>query len=541
MTGIAALLGALGAVALGFGILSAILALIQPVTDFTPVVLNLVVGTMLLGGATLSSLDSLRERMASGEARRVGKYGASALFGTLFTIAILAMLAFLSTRYSARFDWTEAKINTLSEQTVALLGRLDRDVEVTAFFNAAEAPPIRDLLDRYAHESERISLVFADPNHRPDLIDAFGIADEDLARGLVRISMGEAHFDLGEFSESEVTNALLRLTHGEGRRIYFLENHNERAIEAERGNSGAGYSQAVAALRGETYEVESLFLASTGAVPDDADLVVVAGPTRPLVGVEHEALERYVNAGGALMVLLDPRANSDLSGDLRGWGVEVGEDVIFDARLALFGQATSPFSGRFAAHPITEKLRDTVLFHMARSVVPTEGSTFVESIVFTGEESWAERDLEGWAATGDARYDADDLLGPVSLMVAGERSVVANDQEEDGQEEGDGAGEGDDPSNDRRAARIVVVGDSDFASNELIGNYQNRDLFVNAVNWLVDDTDQISIRPPVSRASRFQMTGDTFLRIQLLSLFVVPELIAVTGVFAWWMRRKRQG
>ncbi|MDP6979326.1 MAG: Gldg family protein [Myxococcota bacterium] len=523
MTGIAALLGALGAVAFGFGILSAILALIQPAADFTPVLLNLVVGAMLIGGATLSSLDSLRERMASGEAKRVGKYGASALFGTLFAIAILAMLAFLSTRYSMRFDWTEAKINTLSEQTLGLLERLDSDVEVTAFFNAADAPPIRDLLDRYAHESERVSLLFADPNHRPDLVDAFGIGDEDLARGLVRISMGEAHFDLAEFSESEITNALLRLTHGEGRKIYFLENHNERTFEGERGNSGAGYSQAVAALRNETYEVETLFLASTGAVPDDADLVVVAGPTRPLVEVEHAALDAYVNAGGAVMVLIDPRANSDITADVRGWGIEVGEDVVFDARLALFGQATSPFSGGFAAHPITEKLRDTVLFHMARSVVPAEGSAFIESIVFTGEESWAERNLEDWAATGEARYDADDLLGPVSLMIAGERSPATDDA---------------DASNE---ARIVVVGDSDFASNELIGNYQNRDLFVNAVNWLVDDTDQISIRPPVSRASRFQMTGDTFPRIQLLSLFVVPELIAATGVFAWWMRRKRQG
>ena len=84
-----------------------------------------------------------------------------------------------------------------------------------------------------------------------------------------------------------------------------------------------------------------------------------------------------------------------------------------------------------------------------------------------------------------------------------------------------------------------MVGDSDFASNERIGDYQNRDLFVNAVNWLVDDTDQIAIRPPVSRASRFRMTGESYMRIQLLSLFVIPELIAVAGVMGWWMRRKR--
>ena len=79
-------------------------------------------------------------------------------------------------------------------------------------------------------------------------------------------------------------------------------------------------------------------------------------------------------------------------------------------------------------------------------------------------------------------------------MVAGERTVEATEGQE---------------AEPAKAARLVVVGDSDFASNELIGNYQNRDLFVNAVNWLVDDTDQIAVRPPVSRASRFRMTGET--------------------------------
>lgn len=528
MTGWAALLGALGAVALGFGLLTALLALFQPVTDFTWVLANLVVGLTLLGGAVISSLDALRERMASGEARRVGKYGASALFGTAFTIAILCMLAFLSTRYSKRFDWTEQQINTLSEQSLELLDRLDQDVQMTAFFNAVDAPPVRDLLDRYAHESDRIHLEFADPNRRPDLVQAFGIDPEQLSRGLVRLAIGEAHLELDQFSEAEVTNALLKLSQGEGRKIYFLENHNERPLEGERGTAGPGYAQAAAALRNETYAVESLFLASIGEVPEDADLVVLAGPTRPLVELEHASLDAYVKRGGALMVLLDPRSNTDIADDLRGWGVDVGEDVVFDARLALFGQATTPFAGRFADHPITQKLRETVIFEMARSVQPGEGSSLLESIVFSGEDSWAEKDLESWTRTGKAKFGEGDVVGPVSLVVAGE---LTSDGEDAGQD-------GDDAEQPARA-RLVVVGDADFASNELIGSYQNRDLFVNAVNWLVDDTDQIAIRPPISRASRFAMTGETFMRIQLLSLFVIPELIAVTGVLAWWMRRKR--
>jgi ABC-type uncharacterized transport system involved in gliding motility auxiliary subunit len=200
--------------------------------------------------------------------------------------------------------------------------------------------------------------------------------------------------------------------------------------------------------------------------------------------------------------------------------------VIFDAKLALFGQATTPFSSRYDPHPITEKMRDTVMFHMARSVqVAADAPAGLTPIVFTSEDSWAETNLEGWAATGRAAYDAEDLVGPVPIMLAG---TIALDEALLGDDEAGG-----------KEARLVVVGDSDFAGNELLANYQNRDLFVNAVNWLVDDTDQIAVRPAVSRASRFRMTADQFMRIQTLSLFVMPEAIAVVGVIAWWLRRKR--
>jgi len=90
-------------------------------------------------------------------------------------------------------------------------------------------------------------------------------------------------------------------------------------------------------------------------------------------------------------------------------------------------------------------------------------------------------------------------------------------------------------------ARIVVIGDSDFATNEILDGFRNRDFFVNSVNWLVGDVDAISIRPNTSRASRFQLSSQQFMRIQYLALFVIPETIAIAGVFAWWTRRRNLG
>jgi ABC-type uncharacterized transport system involved in gliding motility auxiliary subunit len=149
-------------------------------------------------------------------------------------------------------------------------------------------------------------------------------------------------------------------------------------------------------------------------------------------------------------------------------------------------------------------------------------------IVFTGEDSWAERDLDRFFQEGTAELGDEDLRGPVSIAVAGTPRLEGADEEAEGEES----------EEEKPEARLVVFGDADFATNELFEAYRNRDLFVNSVNWLMGDVEAISIRPKLSRASRFQLSSNQFLRIRSLSLFVLPEVIALIGVFVWWSRRR---
>ena len=184
----------------------------------------------------------------------------------------------------------------------------------------------------------------------------------------------------------------------------------------------------------------------------------------------------------------------------------------------------TPLAGEYdLEHPVTADFRDArtdpVVFHEVRSTQPGSGGSFSE-LVFTGEASWAERDLARLDAEGAAGIDPEDLVGPVPVMVAGTPEVSASD--------------GADP-------RLIVVGDANFASNEFLDAARNRDLFLNAANWLIGDVEAIAIRPNTSRASRFQLTADEFRNIRSASLFVLPELIAVLGVFTWWSRRHPSG
>ncbi len=524
--GVSSLLGALGGVSMLFALASFFMAL-TGVTHLSWSIVHGVVGVVLLASAAAINLDGLRERMSSGEARRASKYGSSAALSTLLAIAILGMGGFMANRYSKRFDWSEQQVHSLTDQTQKVLAGLEEDVTVVGLFARTEVGGVNETLDRYGYETERFVVeVVADPNEQPDLLERYAITPEQLGQGLLRLAYRDEVVTVDELTEEKITNAIVKLTRTGEKTVYFLEGHNERPIDGEAAATKEAYSRAAEALRNENYKVERLLLAAKGAVPDDADVVIIAGPTRPFHGEESAALDAYLQRGGAVLAMVDPRANTDLVEKLSEWGVVLGEDVVVDRELALFGRATTPFASVYAQdHAITKDMRDTTLFHVVRSVKQREGTAgnFSE-IVLTGENSWAERDLDRFYAEGTAELGANDLTGPVPVAVAG--TVVF-----------DGA---DDPAGSGAVSesRLAVFGDADFAANELLGAYRNRDLFVNTVNWLLGDVEAISLRPNTARASRFQLSTGQFQTIRLFSLFALPEALAVLGVFTWWSRRQ---
>ena len=329
----------------------------------------------------------------------------------------------------------------------------------------------------------------------------------------------------------------MKLTRQGTKKVYFLEGHGERSVKGEGAEGKEGFSRAAEALRNENYQIESLVLGQKGDVPEDANVVVVAGPTRMLPEEEHAALERYLERGGSLLLLVDPRSKTDLGTDLERWGVSLGDDVVIDRMQGFFGRAATPFAAEYGAHPITEGLSEVTLFHVARSVRATEAahSRYVE-IVRTSPDSWAESDLEAFFGEGKAELSDADRKGPVPLAVAGKPLVK-------------GAGDSATPSGppkteegkSQSGPRLVVFGDSDFAANQLLDSYRNRDLFVNSVNWLLGDVEAISVRPNKSRPSRVELSTEQLSSIRYLALFVLPEAIAFLGVFAWWSRRRAPG
>jgi ABC-type uncharacterized transport system involved in gliding motility auxiliary subunit len=524
MTGLPALFAALGLVGVAFALLSFLIVLFSGAglaSDLGWIGTNLVVGIALLVSSAVLNWGALRERMSSGEARRAGRYGSSAVVGTLVAIAILGMLGFLANRYHKRFDWSEAGVHTLSDQSLKVLAGLDTDVQALALVSKVDAEPVRELLDKYAYASPRFKVEYADPNARPGLLEKYGITPDELGKGLVRIAIGNDAVKVTKLDEEQVTNAMVKLTRTGQKIVYFLEGHGEKAIDGPEAATRDGFGRAAEALRNENYTVKKLLLASTGQVPEDADALIVAGPRRPMLDVERQALEAYLAHAGGILAMVDPRVHTEFVDELASWGVQLGDNIVIDRTLALFGRAMDPFGASYDPnHEITKGLRDPSLFHEVRSVKGAKGFT---ELVFTGENSWGETNLALLDSEGKVAQDKDDVAGPVPVAVAGRPTLP-----------GPGGAE---QNPEKRAPRLVVFGDSDFASNEFLDAYSNRNLFVNTVNWLIGDVGAISIRPAQSRATRFQLSAEQFRTIRSLSLFVLPEAIAVLGVFTWWSRR----
>jgi ABC-type uncharacterized transport system involved in gliding motility auxiliary subunit len=89
----------------------------------------------------------------------------------------------------------------------------------------------------------------------------------------------------------------------------------------------------------------------------------------------------------------------------------------------------------------------------------------------------------------------------------------------------------------KREGRVAVFGDSDFASNALLGFQGNRDLFLNTVAWLAQDVDLISIRPKEPDDQRLMLTQSQQRNIFLLAIVLIPGVFIVLGVREWWSRR----
>lgn len=444
------------------------------------------------------------------------RYSAILTLYVLVVFAVLVAINWLAKENNKSFDTTTNKQFTLSDQTAKTVRNLKNDVYLTYFDSSTRFDAARDLLSRYSNLSHKLHVAYVDPDKKPEVATAEGFR----SMGGVVVRSGAKTEESSAVTEEGVTNAIIRSTKTTQKTVCFVSGSGEMAID-DQDRNGAGVAKEQ--LEKNTYKTSSISLLEKTQIPGECSVVIVAGPRRDYLDTSTAALKTYVEGGGHALVAIAPALSSSRGGAdqsaptpvldklLEGWGITFNNDLILDpqSRMAGFTEA-APLGVKYESQPIVRDLAKIVtVFPVTQSLTVASGKA------------------EKLVSTSDASVSIPIPKGPISVdpntakkgpfVLAAVASL------------GSGAKQG----------RLVAFGSASWMSNSAIGIPQvaNRDLFLNAINWLAADEDLISIRPKDPEDRRISLTRSQSSVLFLTSVVFLP-LVAIAFGIATWLKRR---
>ncbi len=483
------------------------------------------IGLLLILFSLYANFTNLRDLIA----KRSTRYGANVFIMVLVFGGVMVFLAFISTKSSKHWDMTKTGRYTLSDQTVKILKGLKSDLHAIAFYrseadglHAQQRLTAQDLLQEYSRHSPYFKYEFIDPDRNPGKAIKYGVSEY---RIILLLYEGK-EVKIGRETEGKFTNALLKVTRGMVKSVYFLQGHGENDTANTQKN---GYKAAKSAIEKESYKVKDLMLMGEEKVPDEAALLIVSSPKRDLMKEELEKIGAYVRNGGKALFMLDPGYPISVRTYLANYGFKIGDDVIVDKQSQVYGaNYLTPLVFNYdKMHPLTKDFTIASYFPWACSVeIDANPKKGMYNLASTGPNSWAETNLKKLEG-GEAEFDEKtEKRGPISVMAVTVVKVPETGEPKEGK-----------TAKREKYGKIIVLGDSDFANNSNINLGGNGDLFLNTVNWLAEEADLISIRKKEDENSGVVLTVKQGRVIFWIPTVVIPSFIIFLMVAHYARRR----
>ena len=480
----------------------------------------LVIGALLLITAFIMDFRRVGRALTG----RRGIFGIGTTVMASIFIGITLLINAISIGNFHRFDLTGVAQFTLTSQTREVLSELQTPVQALTF--SVPGDPLGsytyDLLKEYQNHTDQLSLRFIDADQQPDLARQYGITQypttafesQDRFRLVgpqeVVLQVGtEVAFE----AEHPFTSAILEVTGTVQKKLYFLTGHGETSTRND-------YSFARESLLDNLYKVGNWDITDNLSIPDDAAALIMVAPRFTIIESEVEAIRTYLEAGGQLLLLTNPSPPTGVNQLLLKWGVKIEEGIVID---------TAAYVAPNKDIPLVTGDRDTfglprVFFPGATAIIPeeeAEDSIQMLPLVWTSTESWLERDYQ---PDEEPEFnEGTDRKGPLALGILLAAAPISDPESES--------------SELAKLTRLIIIGDSDFASNEHFFDVNNSDLFLNAVNWLTEETEIISIHRKALPFRRLVVNPQEKNFIDYSSITLVPVLVLVAGGIIWWRRR----
>jgi len=531
-------------------------------------IILIIVGAISLLISTIFNLSKLKKFLISSK----GAYGANTLFiliGVIIISLIINSVIYVSNKNGItpswfRSDLTASKEYDLSNQALNAIQNLNENLEIFLFLrndsskDALSIKRTEDLLSEFSRNSNDYELTFMhiDPDLDPNLSSSLNIekylSGRDLpvlvfrleeSQRLAHIVGGDPNESIDVFNEKDVISGMLISSQVKRKRVFFLSGHEERDINnIDRSSNSLG--QAKITLERDNYDVSSITTDELSRIilnfslSNELDLfpaaIIISDPSDDLLESEKNILKEYIALGGNIMMLLEPDSPKGYTEMLSGWGIISGEGTLVD-RISYVAPnleflQIKDSNLQIPDHPITHNF-DVIYFPGSKFIgmsltneeipITEEGLPYVkaEPIAYTTISSWEEKSKE------IIEFNNEDISGPLPVVLAVEviSEIKGNPKKEE--------------NGEYTMSKLLISGDTDFASNRFIFSAKNEDLFANSVNWLTSDVELISIRPKEKVFRELVLTKDERNFVRWSGWAFLPALSLSLGIYNWWRRR----
>lgn len=467
----------------------------------------------------------------------------------VLSILLVIGLNVLASRHYHRFDFNRAHRYALSPETIAYIQQLKDPIDIIVMLS--EHRPggpevlgdVRALLREFAYQGrsqpfDKIHVqyidIFQQRKKAEEMVHRYNLPQEDVIIVACRdkqhllqdsdlYQTANGHI-IGFKGEQSILSAILNVCSEHKQKVGFLIGHGEMRIDDA--DPLRGISAAAEALRHRNIVLEMLDLTTSAEVPDDIELIVVAGPQVAIMPSEVEKLRRYLSERhGRMIVYLEAGRPNGLDDLFFEWGIRSDDMVIFDSGEDYQASSGDLLIRRFAQHPITQILIDyqlALLVGLCRPVYIDPGSPIDEKrtdilLMASSETSWAEA---AYRNLNTLRYTPNvDIPGPVGIAVVSEHNA--------GTQLGIKIPTG----------RLLVFGNADMISNNRLSLMGNGILFLNSVNWSLNREHFLNIPPRKMELMQLAISSHDMMRL-VFYLLLLPVSLFIVGLTVYTIRRR---
>ena len=448
-----------------------------------------------------------------------------------FSMVFIGVSHYLASHSNVRWDVTQDKQHTLSNHTIEYVSTLTNELQLTAFHVGMPPKYLLDLFKEYERVSAGvIKTEIIDPIEQIAYAAKFGNAiNADERKVIVQSgdNRKDVDFSLSALSEDKLTNAIASVSRAP-RTVYFLTGHGEYSSTNQ---EYAGLSKFKQLLADNNITSKTLMLGITQSIPENCDVLIIAGPKNALTSNEETLISNYLIKGGDALFLIEHtlvttpdkplskeklQKNPSLNTILNQWGLDVQSDIVVVLTNHVGDDVGSPATKNYGRHKALTEGLDYTFYVRPRSlrVLPQRRASIKHAVIVSTastENSWAETNR-----ALDIQFDPNtDTMGPVPFAY-----VVIEDKN---------AGLQGKKTSD---TRLIVFSDADFLSNVYVNQYSNAQMGLNLVNWLAELDYKIFVSAKEIKVERLNLTSKQIRQV-IVILILLPFLFVIVGLVVW--------